>query len=173
MDGLFPEHSDILHGLLQGSGAGGVNGIPVYAGQCHDVTALFTIAVGGAANSDNQVTVAVRAAADNTGTGIVTLPFDVIFTKVGAPLLKDDPASGFAGDWNRVDYKPAVTSFQTLVADGQKQIQIAIPIRARQLPQGKPYLSAHVTALVAARVVGIQYIRSQNSYMAGINKDLY
>lgn len=173
MDGLFPEVSDVVLGLLQASGAGGVNGLPVYGAECSDITAIFTIAVGAGADANNQVTVAIKASSDNASTGVETLTFDQIFVKTGNPLLKDDPASGNAGDWTRTDYAAGATSYQTAVASGTKQMRIAIPFRGRKLPKGKPYFSAHVTALVAARVVGIEYIRNVNSYAPGINRDLY
>lgn len=173
MEGLFPEVSDIVLGLLQGSGAGGVNGLPVYAGECSDITAIITLAVGTGADANNQATINIRAQSDNAGTGQEVLTFEQIFVKTGNPLLKDDPASGNAGDWTRTDYANGATSYQTVAASGNKQMRIAIPFRSRRLPKGKLYFSAHITALVAARVVGIEYIRNINSYAPGINRDLY
>lgn len=166
----FPESNSLLLGALQANAAGGLDGDAVNAARCNDLTVIFTMAVAAGNTAGDQATVAVKAAEDNAGTNVETLSFDEYYIQKAATLAA---AGSPVGCWERVDLTTAVTSFQTAAADGTKQIRLAIPIRTRSLPQGKNWVSGHVTALTNARVIGIEYVRHLNDYSPNPNEAMY
>lgn len=112
-----------------------------------------------ASGAGDQVTLEVVAAEDAAGTNAETVPLDAVFSTDGAPKIED--GTGVA---SREDLADGTTSWQTPLAKGNIQLQAVIPVRARRLPAGKPWLALRSTPGANARNITVAYYRGGASY---------
>ena len=122
------------------------------------VMARVTFEAGGANDATCQATLTMRAyAANSGGTGTVVTISDVWQLKGAATFALS------TGTSVRTSYSTNVSSFQTLAADGTKQLQVLIPIRTRNIPKGLNFLECTISGLGAARSASIDFVRMRRS----------
>jgi len=154
MLGVFPESNTFLLGLIhQDLQDADKTSDRINTVDCEDVAIVVLLAAAGAATSAEQVTITLKAYAADSGGTATTLSFQDVWVEKGTTLAATD------GNPVRTHYDTAVTSFQTLAADGTKQMIITIPIRQRAMPVGKPWLEVVLSGPTEARLGGVYFIR--------------
>lgn len=146
----------------------------VNASQCDATELVALLAANGTATAADQVKFDVLAASDEEGAGAEVVKFQYVYVTVGAPAIKDGtgrPAktvftNSTGGNEKRDDYT-------TTEADGNKELQVTIPIRERQLPQGKVWLALRMTTGANARDATNVVMRCNESYGADIASNLH
>jgi hypothetical protein len=112
-------------------------------------------------------TIEIMAASDASGTGAVAVKFSDLFKTIGATTIKQGTGLPTRIEQLTAGVRTALASFSTLAADGDKQQLFVIPIRARQLPTGKPYVAVRFTAGSATARNGlVAFLRRDTLYGA-------
>jgi hypothetical protein len=154
MNGVFPESNTFLLGLLHADLDGGnKTSDRVNTVDCEDVSVVILLAAAVAATAAEQVTVALKAYAANSGGTAEDLTFTDVWVEAGTTLAATD------GNPVRTNYATAQTSYTTPAADGTKQMIITIPVRSRSMPAGKPWLEVVLSGPTEARLGGVYFIR--------------
>lgn len=122
------------------------------------VMARVTFEAGAANDATCQATLTFRAyAANSGGTGTVVSFGDVWQLKGNLTFALSN------GTAVRSSYTTNISSFQTLAADGTKQLLVMIPIRTRSIPKGLNFLECTISGLGAARSASIDFVRCRRS----------
>jgi len=130
-----------------------------------DFVALINAA---AADAASQVTVEVLAADDNAGTNPVAVQFQHLSYKLGDPgILASNGQSTFVSVKDGNNAGVLVDSWTTVLADGDKDIQLQVPVRQRMGQVGKKFYSLRVTTGGTARQVAFAALRCDEEYGAG------
>jgi hypothetical protein len=112
-------------------------------------------------------TIEILAAADASGAGAVAVKFSDLWKTLGATTIKQGTGIPTRIEQLTSGIRTPLASYSTLGADGDKQQQFVIPIRARQLPAGKPYVAVRFTAGAATARNGlVAFFRRCTSYGA-------
>jgi hypothetical protein len=120
-----------------------------------------------AAGATSVGTIEILAAADAAGTGAVAVRFTDLWKTLGAPTIRQGTGIPTRIETTVNGIPASVASYLTLGADGDKQQQFVIPIRARQLPTGKPYVAVRFTAGSATARNGlVAFLRRDTIYGA-------
>lgn len=146
----------------------------VYAADCDHVVLLAHLTTGGAATAAEQVQFEVLAADDAAGTNATVVKFQWVYDTLGAATIA--AGTGIATKREQVDGNSIPSpqaAWSTLVANGDKQNQIAIPIRARQMPQGKKFLALRLTPGATDRTAIFAAIRVQKQYGESARASLF
>ena len=154
MKGVFPESNTFLLGLIhQDLQDSAKTSDRINTVDCGDVAVVIVLAAASAATSAEQVAVALKAYAANSGGTAEDLTFTDVWVEAGTTLAATD------GNPVRTNYATAQTSYTTPAADGTKQMIITIPIRSRAMPAGKPWLEVVLSGPTEARLGGVYFIR--------------
>jgi hypothetical protein len=154
MKGVFPESNTFLLGLIhQDLQDSAKTSDRINTVDCGDVAVVIVLAAASAATSAEQVAVALKAYAANSGGTATDLTFTDVWVEAGTTLAVTD------GNSVRTNYATAQTSYTTPAADGTKQMIITIPIRSRAMPAGKPWLEVVLSGPTEARLGGVYFIR--------------
>lgn len=154
MNGVFPESNTFLLGLIhQDLQDADKTSDRINTVDCEDVAVVVLLAAAAAATSAEQVTITLKAYAANSGGTATTLTFQDVWVEKGTLLTGTD------GNPDKTHYDTAQSSYQTLAADGTKQMIITIPIRQRAMPSGKPWLEVVLSGPTEARLGGVYFIR--------------
>lgn len=109
----------------------------------------------------------IMAASDASGTGAVAITFSDLWYTIGATTIKQGTGVPARVEMTTSGVRTPVTSYSTLAADGDKQQQYVIPVRARHLPAGKPYVAIRFTAGAATARNGLaMFVRRGSLYGA-------
>lgn len=109
----------------------------------------------------------IVAASDAAGTGAVAVKFSDLWKTLGATTIKQGTGIPVRIEQLTGTARTPLASYSTLGADGDKQQQFVIPIRARQLPAGKPYVAVRFTAGAATARSGlVAFFRRMLNYGA-------
>jgi len=133
----------------------------VNASQCDCVTFVTVLDANAADTAAHQVTYEILAAEDNTGTNAEVVSFTWTYVT---------DISGGTGVATKEEYTDAngaqdkQASYVSAVGYGNNQVQICIPIRSRQCPQGKNWLGLRLTAGTATRDCTTLVLRDAQSY---------
>jgi hypothetical protein len=112
-------------------------------------------------------TIEIVAASDNAGTGATAVKFSDLYKTIGATAIRQGTGIPSRLEMLTNNVRTPVASYATLAADGDKQQQFVVPIRARQLPPGKPYVAVRFTAGAATARSGlVAFFRRCVSYGA-------
>jgi hypothetical protein len=109
----------------------------------------------------------VMAASDAAGTGAVAVKYSDLWRTIGNPTIRQGNGMPVRIEQMVNGIRTALDSYSTLGPDGDKQQQFVIPIRARQLPPGKPWVAVRFTAGSATARNGlVAFIRRCPGYGA-------
>lgn len=112
-------------------------------------------------------TIEIVAASDAAGTGATVVRFWDLWRTIGAPAIRQGTGIPLRIEPTVNNVKVSVASYQTLGPDGDKQQLFVIPIRARQLPPGRPYVAVRFTAGSATARQGlVSFLRRSLVYGA-------
>lgn len=107
----------------------------------------------------------ILAASDASGTGAEAVTFKDLYKTIGATTIKQGTGIPARIEQTSSNVPTAIAYYDTLGADGNKQQQFVIPIRARHLPAGKPYVALRFTAGSATARNGlVMFLRRATSY---------
>lgn len=160
---LLSESSSYLVGAFETDGNGvTVQGARIRSTQCDEVAVVVRLKAGAGATSAQQATITVEEHTASSGGTTQTLTQEQQLTKFDTTL------SSGTGKLARTKLATPASTYQTLVADGNKQGIVILPMRTRRHTQGFGFMSAKVTGLTAARIVAIDYIRFGEQYGADI-----
>lgn len=105
-----------------------------------------------------QATLTIRGfAANSGGTGTVITFSDLWLLRGNLTFALSNGVSV------RQTWTTNQSSYQTLVTDGAKQLQVLIPIRTRNIPKGLNFLECAISGLGAARSASIDFVRARRS----------
>lgn len=126
---------------------------------------LWLAASASGATSVGLIEILAASAANGTGAEVVKIS-DLWYT-IGATTIKQGTGVPARVEMTTDGVRVPAVSYSTLAADGNKQQQYVIPVRARHLPAGKPYVAVRFTAGSATARNGlVMFIRRQNLYGA-------
>lgn len=118
-----------------------------------------------AAGATSVGTIQIMAASDNAGTGATAITFSDLWYTIGAATIKLGTGIPARVEMTTNSVRVPVTSYSTVAADGDKQQQYVIPVRAGHLPAGKPYIAVRFTAGSATARNGlVAFIRRKTTY---------
>jgi hypothetical protein len=116
-----------------------------------------------AAGATSVGRIEILAASAAAGTGAVAVGFKEVYKTIGATTIKQGTGKPVRLEQTVAGIPAKVLFFDTLAADGDKQQQYVIPIRARQLPELKPWVAIRFTAGAAVARNGLfAFIRRDN-----------
>ncbi|TXH46194.1 MAG: hypothetical protein E6Q97_30060 [Desulfurellales bacterium] len=171
MNGFISEIGNIVIPAVAASITSATTSAYINTRDCDAVECGILLQAGAGATSAENFTIEVLAASDASGTGAEVVSFEVVFRTLGAPgiaagtglatRLEQEVSAGVLGK---------VASYVTLAANGDKQEQIVIPIRARQLPAGKSWVALRATKSTNNRTGMFFFVRSGNKYATDANQ---
>ncbi len=124
---------------------------------------LWLAASASGATSVGRIEIVAASAANGTGAEAVT--FKDLWKTIGATTIKQGTGVPTRIEQTSSNVPTAIAYYDTLGADGDKQQLFVIPIRARHLPSGKPYVAVRFTAGAATARNGlVMFIRRKISH---------
>jgi hypothetical protein len=121
---------------------------------------FLAVSVAGATSVGR---IEILAASAANGTGAVPIGFKEVYKTIGATTIKQGTGKPVRLEQTAAGIPAKVLYFDTLAADGDKQQQYVIPVRARQLPELKPWVAIRFTAGAATARNGLfAFIRRDN-----------
>lgn len=112
-------------------------------------------------------TIEILAASNSSGANAQAVSFGDVWKTLGATAIRQGSGIPSRIEMLSSGRRADVLSYATLAADGDKQQQFVIPIRARHLPSGKPWVAVRFTAGAATARNGLVcFYRRGNTYGA-------
>jgi hypothetical protein len=122
---------------------------------------LFLAVSAAGATSVGRIEILAASAAN--GTGAEAIGFQWLYKTIGATTIKQGTGKPTKIEQAVAGVPSEVAYYDTLGADGDKQQQFVIPIRARQLPKSKPWVAIRFTSGSATARNGLfAFIRRDN-----------
>lgn len=165
MNGFISEIGNILLPAVAASITSNTTSAWVNTRDCEFIECGLLLQAGAGATAAENFTVEVLAASDASGTGAEVVKFETVFQTLGAPGIA--AGTGLAARLEQevsTGVKGKVASYTTVAANGDKQEQIVIPIRTRQLPKGKSWVAVKATKSTNNRTGQFFFIRGNNNY---------
>lgn len=123
---------------------------------------FLAVSVAGATSVGR---IEILAASAANGTGAEAVPFKDLYKTIGATTIKLGTGIPSRIEQSINNVPTAIEYYDTLADDGDKQQQFVIPIRARQLPAGKPWVAIRFTSGSATARNGLfAFIRRDNMH---------
>lgn len=124
---------------------------------------LWLAASVSGATSVGRIEILAASAANGTGAEAIT--FKDIYKTIGATTIKAGTGIPARIEQTSSNVPTAIAYYDSLAADGDKQQQYVIPVRARHLPAGKPWVAVRFTAGSATARNGLVcFLRRANNY---------
>lgn len=107
----------------------------------------------------------ILAASAAAGTGAEAIGFGDLYKTIGAATIRLGTGKPTRIEQTDAGVPTKIAFYDTLAADGDKQQQFVIPVLARQLPKGKPWVAIRFTAGSATARNGLfAFIRRNNTH---------
>lgn len=108
----------------------------------------------------------ILAASSNAGANAEAVKFGTLYKTIGATTIKQGTGIPVRIDQAVNGVPTDINYYDTLAADGDKQQQYCIPVRARHLPKGKPWVAVRFTAGAATARAGLVIFERRGCHYA-------
>lgn len=149
----FSEENHLVmadHHLALGTGSA-KSGPYFNAAGCEVLNMVAHLEEGAAANAGSTVKVELYAASDSSGTGATQIQFQDVFYTVGDNTLAEGTGKPTHVVQTSGGVPTPLDDWTTTAANADDQEQVVVPVRARSLPAGKPWVKMVLTTGGTAR----------------------